>query len=241
MWSRSEPVAVRRRLAADRGSASSCWMWYAVDLRNLLALLRLVLVVRDGVVRVRDADGGIRPVAQLAADQEGDHACDVGLPGEELQVEHQIDVLLEGVGDTEGHREVGRRLQVAPLRPLDAALHVPDRVEVLRHPARVGRTDGPLQAGGVAEHRIEDAAVLLQAWRAARPACPRSRTGAGRPCAGRSRRGAAWSACATTACSCRRRRSRCRSSRPGRSSPGPAPATRAASRGRAPPPRSGRR
>ena len=117
-----------------------------VDLRNLLALLRLVLVVRDGVVRVRDADGRIGPVAQLAADQEGDDARDVGLPGEELQVEHQIDVLLEGVRDAEGHGEIGRRLQVAPLRALDAALHVPDRIEVLRQAFRVVRADGPLQA-----------------------------------------------------------------------------------------------
>ena len=59
------------------------------------------------MVGVADADFGIGAIALFAGELEGDDAGDVGLEGEDLQVEHELGVIGKGGGDADGAFEVG--------------------------------------------------------------------------------------------------------------------------------------
>src|SRR6185503_1412881 len=116
-----------------------------VDLRFLLHLLRVVVVVRDRVMTVGDADLRVAQPRQLAAHHERRHAREVALERERLELEHQVHVLLERLGDAARRR---RRLQPA-LRALILGLH-----------------DSPLDLADVGEILVEPRAIAAAQFRA---------------------------------------------------------------------------
>ena len=142
-------------------------------LGQLLQALRPVLVVRERVVRIRHADLRVGLRGQLRGHQERDDAGQVGLVGKHLQVEHHLHVLVERSRDARRrpfhHRQLAVRLR---FRPLDAALDVAHRGQVVGQLGAVRRPQPLLQARHLAGHRVEDAAVL------APPRAPRRRVGA---------------------------------------------------------------
>ena len=62
-------------------------------------------MVRDRMMRIGHTDLRIGAAAELAADHERHDARDVALIGEQLQVEHQLGMLLEGL------RHAGRSIE----------------------------------------------------------------------------------------------------------------------------------
>ena len=112
------------------------------------------------MVRFGHADLGIRPRALLLADHERDHARQVRLQRQELQVQHQRQVILEDGRDA--LRLIERRqLDVALLLgPGDAPFDVAHRLGVLLHLGAVLRPELAPQPGQLGVHRVEDALVL---------------------------------------------------------------------------------
>jgi hypothetical protein len=55
-------------------------------------------MMRQRMMRLRDPDLRVRPAGLLASVHERDHACQIGLVREQLQVVQQLDVRLEAVG-----------------------------------------------------------------------------------------------------------------------------------------------
>src|SRR6185369_14564815 len=90
-----------------------------VDLCDLRYLHRIVAVMADGMVRVRDADVGIGAIALLARELERDDARDVRLKGQNLQVKHELGVVGERRGNAYRPLEIGslvvRHRSLAPL------------------------------------------------------------------------------------------------------------------------------
>ena len=102
-----------------------------VDLRHVRNELGLVLMVRQRMMRLGHANLRIRPRALLLADHERNHAREIALIREQLQVEHQRQVIFE-------NRRCSlrlihfRQLEIGLLlRALDAALDVSHRFRVL--------------------------------------------------------------------------------------------------------------
>ena len=72
-----------------------------VDLGDLRDVLRVVAVVRDGVVLLVDAKLRVGPRAELAVGHERGDPGQVGLVRDGQQVVHQRDVLLERLRDAD--------------------------------------------------------------------------------------------------------------------------------------------
>ena len=106
-------------------------MWNVLILGQLDELLLALPVVRDGVVWLGDADLRIRPHALLASDEERAHPRQVGLVGDQHQVEHEVGVLLE-VGRNAGRLRHLRqpRDSLCDSAIWNAPLDVPHGVEV---------------------------------------------------------------------------------------------------------------
>ena len=157
-------AACRRRRASTRSLLEQIRELrhvVGVDLRHLRDLLRLLLVMRDRVMRVRHADLRIGHAAELAAEHERDDARQVALIREHLQVAHQLDVIVVRRRDA-GRVIDDRQLLVALLLgPLDAPLDVANRIEILdRASARSLCAERALQLRDLLAHRIEHAALL---------------------------------------------------------------------------------
>ena len=75
-----------------------------IDLGHFRQLLRIAAVVRERMMRFGDADLGIGSRAGFARQLERDHAGDVALQRQHLQVEHQPRVV--GVGSRHAHRTI---------------------------------------------------------------------------------------------------------------------------------------
>ena len=108
-----------------------------VDLGLLLDVVRVVLVVRDRVVRLGHANPGIGARARLARDLHAADPRDVGLVAEQQQIEQQLGVLVELL------RHAGRLLDgrqrrccVVGLGLLDPLLDLADRARGSRSPMR---------------------------------------------------------------------------------------------------------
>ena len=100
----------------------------------------------------RHADLAIGAPAQLARDDQREHASDVAAEREHLQVEHELRVLLEGgrdadrtIGQLEGLRDTGFRV-------VDALFHFAHRIQVLAQLRRVGATEPRSQRTCFLEH-----------------------------------------------------------------------------------------
>jgi hypothetical protein len=102
-----------------------------LDFRALLELFRIVLVVRQLVVRIRDVELRVRARALLAAVHERDDAREIALIREHLQVVHEPHVLVEAVRNPDGpfqFRQLARALLFGLLNP---SLDVAQRGEVV--------------------------------------------------------------------------------------------------------------
>ena len=99
--------------------------------------------MRRRVMRLGHADLRIRARAHLSRELERDHARDVGLQREHLQVKHQLRVVFPVGRHTDGPRQhVGQRVAVLLLGLLDAPLDFADRVQILVHARPVARRRG---------------------------------------------------------------------------------------------------
>ncbi len=135
-----------------------------VDLGELFDLLPVSLMMRDSVMRIGNADRTIRPVAAFPADHDRDHAREVRLERDHLKIEHQLRMILERARNTHGplhHRQFQRGALL--LRQLDAPLDVANRVHVIAELAAIARAEARLEMRDFLPHRIENAAVFLNA------------------------------------------------------------------------------
>ena len=129
-----------------------------VHLGEARDLVRLVLMMRQAVVRLVHAHLRIRTVVQIARHHEGEDAGDVRLKRQRHQVEHQADMGLVHLGGTDrrlGHLEVRPRLL---LRPDDAAFDLAHVVQIFAEARLVAGAKPLLQSRRRLRHRIEDAA-----------------------------------------------------------------------------------
>ena len=102
-----------------------------VDLRRLLDLLRIALVMRAGVVGIAESQLRIGAAAHLVAHLERDDARHVGLPGENHEIGHQLEVFREDLRSADGAFDL-RHLAVALLLgQLHAPLDIAHRVQIL--------------------------------------------------------------------------------------------------------------
>ena len=154
---------------------------------------------------------GYEPVADLARENHAEHARRVRLERQQLQIEHELRVLVERRGDA--GRAIGQRdgVLVACLGALNALLDLAHRVQIFAElrADRLGRRPRP----GDSPPRAPNPRCCssFSCARAARRCCRRHRTAARTRRADGSRSGSASSRCATTPCSRRsshRRRTR---------------------------------
>src|SRR5262245_34160712 len=115
------------------------------------------------MMRVGDADLRIAAAAQLATDHERDHARQVALEREDLEVEHQLRVFFESRRDTGGLIDDRQLVCVLLLRLLNASLHVAYCFEVLIQLGAIVRSEIALEPGDLFSDGIQDALVSLNA------------------------------------------------------------------------------
>ncbi len=120
-------------------------------------------MVRDRMVRVRHADLWIRHAAELAPEHERDHARQVGLIREDLQVAHQPHVLIVGGGNAGRMIDAGQFLAALLLGFLNPPFDVANRVEILDQLHAVALPERALQARDFVANGVEQAAVLPDA------------------------------------------------------------------------------
>src|SRR5580765_5547499 len=157
--------------------------------------------MRQRMVRLGHADLRVRPRALLLADHERDDTREVRLERQQLQVEHQREMILEY--RRRALRLLDRRQLEVPLLLgfLNTALDVADRFGVLVDLRLVARPELLLEAGELRGDRVEDALVLAQPGFARRPIRAAAvRTAVRTPRADSTPSAAAASGCATTGC-----------------------------------------
>jgi hypothetical protein len=137
--------------------------WKRVDLGDLHQLLRIAAVVARRVMRVWHSDLGIRAVVLLARELERDHAGDVCLERQNLQVVHDLRV----VGKCGGARRQVSRDRASYccrglLAPLDLVFHLTNALEVLVQPCAVGGAHPLLEPGNIPRECIEKAGPIVQ-------------------------------------------------------------------------------
>ena len=119
--------------------------------------------MRQGMMRIGDADLRIGAVAGLAGELEGHHAGHVRLHRQHLQVEHQPRVV--GIRG----RHAGRPVEIRQLivrrrrfRLLNAALDLAHGVEILADAHAIGGAEPALQPGDVVANPVEQAGAFAQ-------------------------------------------------------------------------------
>ena len=75
-----------------------------VDFRQLGEFFRIVIVMGNRMMPLRNSGLRITPSAFFTADHQRGHARNVGLKRQYLQIEHQVDMVFEVVGDSERPR-----------------------------------------------------------------------------------------------------------------------------------------
>ncbi len=131
-----------------------------VDFRLVGNLLRVVAVVRDGVESFRYANFRISATAQLASQHERRDPCQISLEGEDLQVEHQLGVSLERVGNAGRLQHLRHLTRTLFFGQLDTPLDTPDRLEILVQRGPVLAVDRAGDTRHFLPDRVEDAGAL---------------------------------------------------------------------------------
>ena len=141
----------------------------AVDPGHVRDQLGDVVVVRQRVVRFGHADLRIGSGALLLADHEGDHAREIGPERQELQVQHQGQVVLELRRRALRLLDHGQVEVALPLGHLDAPLHVADRLRIVVDLGPILRSELPFQVRQLLRHHVQQALVLPQPRLPGRP------------------------------------------------------------------------
>src|SRR5262245_21243771 len=110
----------------------------------LLHLLRLVLVMSQWMVRLRNSDLRVGPSILFAAIHERDDTCQIGLECEQLQVIEKLHMRLEPIGNAFGALHVRRLSRALCLSILDSSFHVTKGFEVVVHLPVVAGTKSSL-------------------------------------------------------------------------------------------------
>src|SRR5438552_14213278 len=115
------------------------------------------------MMRVRDADLGIRTIGLLARELECDDARDIRLKRQNLQVEHELRVVGERRGDAYRPLEVGYLVvRYALLGALDFPFDLTNAVEILIQARSIGSTHALLEPREVTCERIQQAGSIAQ-------------------------------------------------------------------------------
>jgi hypothetical protein len=149
--------------------------------------------MRQGVMSFPDTQLGICAIAGFPGKLEYDYACHVGLPGENLKIDHQLRMIGILRRHAYGTIEIGQlRIGGCRFGLLDALLDLSNRIRDIRLPWSVGRTQFPLQTSDVELHQSRRLASLrISARRLGRGApIRRSRSNTSAGCA--SDGSAAW-------------------------------------------------
>ena len=117
-------------------------------------------VVRQRVVGVGHPDLGVGAVARLVPQHERGDPGEVGLPGEHLQVEHELCVVHEAVGHAGRLVHRGQLARGLLLGHLDAPLDVAHRAQVLVELDPVARAQVLAEPRHLGRHHVEQAAVV---------------------------------------------------------------------------------
>src|SRR6266404_2374403 len=134
-----------------------------IDLRYLRHLFWIVAVMTGWMVRIRDADLGIRTVALLARKLECDDARDIRLKGQNLQIEHELRVVGERRRDPYRPIEVGHLVvRYRLLGALDLTLDLTNTVEILIQAHAIGNAHALLEPRDVPGERIQQACSIAQ-------------------------------------------------------------------------------
>ncbi len=130
-----------------------------VDLGELQDVVGPAAVVRRRMEALVDTALGVDPAGGVPAHLEREDAGHVRLEGERLQVEHQLDVLVEGVGHTRGRTRQFALFAafVAGHHAGDPPLDLADVVEVAFHSPPVDGVQLPLQGVHFGDDEVEDA------------------------------------------------------------------------------------
>ena len=102
-------------------------------------------MVREGVMRIGNADLRISSRARFPSELEADDPGDITLQSQHLQVEHQP--CMVGVSSRYAHRAIQIRQLVVRafgLGLLNAALDLADGIQVLADPDAIARSELPL-------------------------------------------------------------------------------------------------
>src|SRR4029453_14304535 len=131
-------------------------------LRAFLELLGIVLMVRQLMMRIRDAELRVGPRALLASVHERDYARQVALIREHLQVVEQLHVLVERVRNAYGTIDVGQLAGALLACLLDAPFDIPQRLEVVADLRVVRRAQLLLELPHPVGGGVENASLLAQ-------------------------------------------------------------------------------
>ena len=130
-----------------------------IQFRVILHLFRIVAVVRHRVMRLGQANLGVWAIHVFASHHQRADTCDVRLERQHLQVEHQLDVLLEGFGHA--GRLLGQcKVPVGRFGLRDALFDVANGVEILAELGAVTRAESPAKRRDLLREAVEDAAIF---------------------------------------------------------------------------------
>ena len=158
-------IAVGRRLQALEVVREHLHV-VRVDLRHLLDLLHLAGVVRNRVMRVGHADLRVSHAAVLAPDHERNHAREIALIRQHLQVEHQLHVRFPVGGNAGRMVDEGQLLVGLRFGELNTLLDVANRRQIFGEFHAIGRGQRALEMRDLFGDRVEDALLLAHARRA---------------------------------------------------------------------------
>src|SRR5579872_204522 len=99
---------------------------------------RISLMVRDGVMRVRNPGFGKSLPSEFVAGHEGDDSRQVGLVGQYEQIVHELDVLGVDRWNSGGMFHCRQLARVLICSVLNTALHVANSLEILAQLGTVG-------------------------------------------------------------------------------------------------------
>src|SRR3954465_7711825 len=99
----------------------------------------------------------------FTAHEEGRHAREIGLPREREQIEHHLGMLFERRRDTARLLNERELPVVLLFRQFDAPLDVAYGLEILVKLYSIARAKLPFETGSFLSHRVEDAALGLEA------------------------------------------------------------------------------
>ena len=116
-------------------------------------------MVRCHVEAFADAALRIHRAAGIAGVHHGGDARDIGAEGQNFQIEHELEVIVEGFGDPHrrlGQFQTGRHLGFRLLNPALDFAHV---IEIFREFGTVGKRKIALERSDLVHHRVEQAAA----------------------------------------------------------------------------------